>query len=169
MRGHLAPFAISGQDCPLRSVQQGVPEEQQIVVVEHAGRLLAVDVAVEKLLQLVVPILTPGKMMLQRVVELFAGVDASAVDRHARPLLREPLVGLGEVQIGADDVHQVFGIGPVVDGEMRRQADGFAVAVQQAGGDGVVRAAPDARRAGTARAGEGDSRRGAAFRRRRGG
>ena len=125
--------------------QQGVPVQQQVVVVEHAGRLLAVDVAVEQPLQLVVPVLAPGKMMPQHVVELLPGVDAPAVDRHAGALLREPLVGLGQVQLGADDVQQVFGVGAVVDGELRRQPDGLAVAVQQPGGDGVEGSAPDAR------------------------
>ena len=98
-----------------RSLEQGVPVEQQVVVVEHAARLFAVHVAVEELFQLVVPILAPGEMMPEHVVELFAGVDAPAVDRHAGALFREPLVGLGEVQLGANDVQQVLRIGAVVD------------------------------------------------------
>ena len=84
--------------------KQGVPVQEQVVVIENAGGLLAIHVAVEQLLQFVVPILAPGEMMAEHDVEFFPGVDAPAVDGHARALLREPLVGLGQVQVGADDV-----------------------------------------------------------------
>ena len=53
--------------------QQGVPVEQQVVVVEHAGRFLAVDVAVEQLLQLLVPILAPGEMVRAARRRVFRG------------------------------------------------------------------------------------------------
>ncbi len=114
----------------LRIGQQGVPVEQQVVVVQHGGGLLAVHVAVQQPLQLVGPIATPGELAGERLLQLFAGVDAAAVDRHAGPLLGEPLVGLGQAQLGADDVEQVLGIGAVVDGEIGRQSDGLSVAAQ---------------------------------------
>ena len=124
--------------------QQGVPVEQQVVVIENAAGFLAIDVAVEKLLQFVRPLLAPGKCVRQNLVEFLPGVDAAAVDGHAGALFREPLVGLGQVQLGADDVHQVFRVGAVVDGEFRRQADRLAVSAQQSRGDGVKGAAPNA-------------------------
>ena len=120
------------------------PEEEQIVVIEDAGGLFAVHVAIEEPFQIVLPFLAPRKLAEQHVVEFFAGIDATAVDGHARSLFGESLVGLGQVQIGADDVHQVFGVGPIVDGELGRQADRLAVAVQQTCGDGVEGSAPDA-------------------------
>ena len=67
------------------------------------------------------------------------------------PFFGNRLSVLARFKLGADDVQQVLGVGPVVDGELRRQADRLAVAVQQPGGDGVVGSAPDARvRAGGA-------------------
>ena len=86
--------------------------------------------------------------MAEHVIELFVGVDAAAVNGHAGPLLREPLVGLVEMQFGAHHVQQVLGVGPVVDRKRRRQADGFTETVQQPGRDGVIGAAPDRRGAG---------------------
>ena len=81
------------------------------------------------------------------MVELLAGVDAAAVDGHAGALFGKALVGLGEAELGAHHVQQVFGIAAVVDGEVGRQADRLAVAAQQPGGDGVEGSAPDASRA----------------------
>ena len=86
-------------------------------------------------------------MALQHLRELLPGVDAAAVDLHAGSLLGEPLVGLGQAQLGAHDVQQVLRVGPVVDGEGRGQADGLAVAAEQPRGDGMEGAAPDARAA----------------------
>ena len=157
----------------LRIGQQGVPVEQQVVVVQHGGGLLAIHVAVQQPLQLVGPIATPGELAGERLLQLLAGVDAAAVDGHAGPLLGEPLVGLGQAQLGADDVQQVLGIGAVVDGEIGRQADGLAVAAQQPRGDGMKSAAPDLRaaRRGTTATADGlrpdaaaGYRRGGAFR-----
>jgi hypothetical protein len=50
-------------------------------------------------------------------------VDRQRIDRQARPLARETLVGaLGQTQLAADDVDEVLGIAAVGDGEIRRQA-----------------------------------------------
>ena len=100
-------------------------------------------------------------MLGQGPLEFLPGVDAPAVDGHARALVGKPFVGLGQFQIGPHDVEQVFGIGPVVDRELRRQADGLAVTAEQPGGDGVEGAAPDAARAeGGGGAEEGEGRKG---------
>ena len=135
---------LPANDRPGRGVfQQAVPIEQQVVVVQHAAGLLAIDVAAEQPLQFRAPFQAPGKVPHQGVFELLAGVDATAVNVHAGPLLGEPPIGLGQAQLGADDVHQVLGIGPIVDRETGRQPDGLAVAAEQARGDGVKGPAPE--------------------------
>ena len=123
--------------------QEGVPVQKQVVVVQRGGRLLAVDVGVEQLFQLVGPLLAPRKMRLQHRLELLSSVDATAVDRHAGPLLGEPPVGLGQSQLGANHVQEVFGVGPIVDGKTGRKSDRLSVLPQQSGGDGVECSAPD--------------------------
>ena len=128
--------------------QQRVPENQQIIVVENTSRLLAVYIAVEKLLQFGLPIPTPRKMLLQNLVKLLPSVDASAVNRHAGSLLRESLVGLGQIQVGAHYVEQILGIRAIVNRELGRQTDYLAVTMQQSRGHGVIGSAPNARRVG---------------------
>ena len=122
--------------------QQGPPVEQQVVVIEDRVGLLVVHIAVQQAPQLLFPLPAPREMGLENVGELFPGADATAVDRHARALLREAAVGLRQPQFGADDVQQVLGVAAVVDGELRRQADRLAIAAEQPRGDGMKRAAP---------------------------
>ena len=52
-------------------------------------------------------------------------------------------IGFGQLQFLPQQVHQVFGVGLVVDHEVRVYADGPAVAAEQPHGDGMERAAPD--------------------------
>ena len=121
-----------------------MPVEQQVVVVQGRGAFLAVGVGVEEPLQLLGPLAAPGKVAGQDLRELLPRIDAAAVDRHAGALLGKAAIVAGQAQLGADHVQKVFGIGPVVDRELRIQADGLAVLAQQPGGDGVEGAAPDA-------------------------
>jgi len=123
-----------------------VPVDEQVVVIEHGGGFLAVDVGVEQSLQLVAPFQAPGVAHGEHLGEFLAGVDAAAVDRHAGSLLGKPPVGPGQGELGADHVHQVFRVGAIVDRETRRQADGLAVLAQHSRGDRVEGAAPDAGR-----------------------
>ena len=79
-----------------RVFDQRLPLEQQVVVVQDAGRLLAVYVAVEELRERPGPVQAPGEAARQHLVQFFAGVDAAAVDVHAGALLGEPPVALGQ-------------------------------------------------------------------------
>ena len=123
--------------------QQAVPEEQQVVIVEHALLALVVDVGGEEAAEVFDLVLAPGEVGLDRLVHRLAGVDAAAVDVHAGALEREAAVVLGEAQLGAEHAHEVFGVAAVEDGEGRVEADGPPVQAQQAGGRGVEGAAPD--------------------------
>ena len=129
-----------------------MPVEQQVVVVEDVGGLLAVDVGIEEAAEVVGPLSAPGEVLVEHLLELLPGIDAAAVDGHAGALLGEAAVGLGQSQLGAQHVQEVFRVGAVVDGELRREADRLAVAAKEPGGDGVKGAAPDA---GGGRAGSG--------------
>ena len=85
--------------------------------------------------------------------------------------MREAATVAAQAERRARDVQQVFGVAAVEDGEVGLHAEVAGVDAQQAGGDGVERAAPDALarrgRAPTAVGGEQRCRRGAASRRRR--
>ena len=83
---------------------------------------------------------------MQHLVQRQLGVDAARVDVEAGGLLREAVAAAAEPQRGAGDVHEIFGVAPVEDGEVRLHADVAGVDAQQAGGDGVEGAAPDALR-----------------------
>ncbi len=61
----------------------------------------------------------------------------------AGPLLGEILAFLGQLEFRAEDVEEIRRIGLVVYGEAGVDADGRAVDAEQAGSDGVERAAPD--------------------------
>ena len=124
--------------------EKRVPIEEQIVVIEYGSCFLAIDVGAEEFLEFVFPFVAPGEELLEDGAEPFAGVDAATVDAHAGSLLGEPLVGLGKVEFGSDDVEEVFRVGSVVDRELDRKADRFAVLAEEPGGDGVKCPAPDA-------------------------
>ena len=122
-----------------------MPVEEQIVVIEHAHRLLAVNVCAKELLEIVFPRFTPRKVVGQDLGQFLSGVEASAINIHAGSFLEEPFVGLAEVQFRSDDVHQILGIGPIVDGKLGRQSDRLAEASQEPRGDGMEGAAPNFR------------------------
>ena len=65
------------------------PVEQQVVVIEHALRLLGLHIAREQLPQLFLPGGAPGEMLLQHGLQRHLGVDGAGVDRRGRC----PLVG----------------------------------------------------------------------------
>ena len=120
-----------------------MPVEQEIVVVEDRGGLLAVDVGVEKPPQLLGPLVAPRELRGQDLGQRLPRVDAAAVDVEARPLFGEAAVGLGQPKLRAQHVEEILGIGPVVDREAAVQADRLAVAPQEPGGNGVERPTPD--------------------------
>ncbi len=134
--------------------QQTVPEEQQVVIVEDALLPFVVDVGGEEATQVVGLVLAPGEARLDHLFHGLPGVDAAAVDVHARAFERKATVVLGESQLGAEDSHEVLGVGAIENGEGRLQADGSPVKAEKAGGRGVEGTAPNlarGRRAGRRR------------------
>ena len=125
--------------------EEPAPEQQQVVVVEHLLLLLEVGVAGEELRQPFLGRQAPGEGRVQHVVQRQLRVDAARVHVEAGGLLREAAAAAPEAQGGAGDVHEVFGVAPVHDREIGRHADVAGVDAQQARGDGVEGAAPDAR------------------------
>ena len=69
-------------------------------------------------------------------------VHRPRVDVGEGLLAREPPLALAELQLAADQVHQVGGVGSVQDGEVGRQAERPAVRPQQPVGRRVERPAP---------------------------
>ncbi len=124
--------------------EQPAPEQQQVVVVEHLLLLLGVGVAREELRQALLGRQAPGEGGVQHLVQRQLRVDAARVHVEAGGLLREARAAAAEAEGRAGDVHEVLGVAPVEDGEVRLHADVAGVDAQQAGGDGVEGAAPDA-------------------------
>ena len=124
--------------------EQAAPEQQQVVVVEHLLLLLGVGVAGEELAQAFFGRQAPREGRVQHLVQRQLRVDAARVHVQARGLLREAVAAAAEAQGGAGDVHEILRVAPVDDREVRLHADVAGVDAQQAGGDGVEGAAPDA-------------------------
>ena len=98
---------------------QPMPEQQQIVVIERLLLLLSVRIRSEKLLESVELIRDPGKGFFEDLFQRTLRVYNPAVDIETRPLEREPLVRLGQLQFQTQNIEQVFGVTPVDDGELR--------------------------------------------------
>ena len=118
------------------------PVEQQVVEIEHLGRLLGLDVAGEERLQLGGPADAPGEAALEQRLELLAAVHRPRIDRKAGPLAGEPALGLREPELVPDAVHQVGGVAAVVHGEGGVEAERRGMFAQDADADAVEGAGP---------------------------
>ena len=96
------------------------PVEQKVVIVEHMLLLLDLDISREKRAQFVLPGLAPRKMRADDLVERQFTVHRAGINGETGALGREALLRLREAQVVANEVHQVRGILPVVNGEGRR-------------------------------------------------
>ena len=118
------------------------PVEQEIVVIEHLLALLDLHILAEQLSQLVAPHGAPRKKRAEHLLERGFAVHRARIDREARALGREALLGPGKSEVVADQVHQVGGILAVVDGEGAREPDVLGVLAQQPRADGMERSRP---------------------------
>ena len=125
-----------------RVLEQPEPVEQDVVVVEHAGGELALDVLAAQPLQVVLVLQAPGERRAQHVAERPLRVHGAAVDVHAGPLLREPAVGARQAELRAHDAHEVLGVAAVEDREPGVERDRRAVQAQQPRAHRVEGAAP---------------------------
>ena len=137
--------------CQLGVLHQVPPIKQKVVVVEHMLLLFGVHVGTEQAFQRTLPFGAPGVDVKQEFSQWPLAVDGARVNGQAGGLLRKALVRLRQAQFLAHQVHQVFGVSAVDDGECWRQADARRVVAQQARADGVEGPGPGKRRWGPGR------------------
>ncbi len=130
----------------LRLLQHRGEIEQQVVVVEHALALLGLRIGPEQAGELFPPAGAPGEGLLQNRVEFRLLVDRARIDRQARRLCRKALLRVRQLELVADQVHQVGRILAVMDGEVGVEADGACVFAQEPRADAVECAGPGKRR-----------------------
>ncbi len=118
------------------------PVEQKVVVIENVLRLLGLDVSREQIAQLRPPSRAPGKRVSQHLVERQFRVDGAGINGEAGSLGREPARRLGEAKFMTGEVHQIGGIFPVMDREIRIEPDLLGVVAQDARANPVERAGP---------------------------
>ena len=123
--------------------EQALPEEEQVVVVEHRLLGLAIDVALKEPLEVGGERAAPGECRCEHVLERAARREAAAVDLRAGRLAGKAALLGGEAQLAADEIDKILGIRAIVNGEAGRETDGIAVVAQQPHRDRMESAAPD--------------------------
>ncbi len=108
-----------------------VPIQQQVVVIEQAAFLLALDVPAIQLAQLGFPAGAPWILLLQGVFQGLLRVDAIRVDLQAGFLFGETLILRGEPLFLADRVDQVGAVAAIEHGELRIQLQMPRIVAQQ--------------------------------------
>ena len=69
------------------------PVEQEVIVIEHILTLLGFDIGSKQLLQLGYPGGAPRERRAQDFFDREFGIDATRIDRKARPLCRKAACG----------------------------------------------------------------------------
>ena len=119
-----------------------LPPQEEVVIVQNTLALLGLDIGAEQPFQLARPRCTPGKSVLQHLVERRLGVDRVGVDGETGALLREAAVGPAQGQLVAHEVDEVGGVAAIQDGEAGVEADRVGIVAQQACADAVEGAGP---------------------------
>ena len=114
--------------------------EQEIVVIEHVLTLLGLDIGRKQGAQRLFEIGAPGKMVGQRLGQSLTAVDDARIDGEASPLCRKPLLHIRQAELMTFEIHEVGGIFPVVDGELRIEAEPQRIIAQQPRADRMKRA-----------------------------
>ena len=118
------------------------PIEKKIVIVENMLALLRLDIGLEQAAKILLEAGAPGEMLREHAVEGVAGIHRPRIDGKAGGLQRKALLLLGEPQLMADEVQEIGGILPVVNGEGGVEADGMREVAQEPRADGVKGAGP---------------------------
>jgi hypothetical protein len=119
-------------------LQQGDGVGQQVVVVHQLPLALELPVAARQAQDAPQVLHEVGVLGGDGLLDGHVPVHRLADDVQQGTLLGEQAaLGIGQLQLGADQAHHVLGVGSVQDGERRLQADGGAEAAQQAAGGGV--------------------------------
>jgi hypothetical protein len=121
------------------------PVEQKVVVIEHVPSLLGLDVGGKQPPQVVLRGRTPGKERAQDLVERALGIHGTRIDRKAGALGREARLRLRQPEVVADEIDEIGGILPVVNGERTVETDLRRVFANEPGADGVKSAGPGER------------------------
>ena len=123
-------------------LQGQVPVQQQVVVVQHALRLLGLGIRAEQPVQVGLPFGAPGVVGGQHLGQRPCTVERARQDGHAGARQREAAFAVVQVEPGAHLGQQFLGIAAVDDGEVRRQTERGRVFTQQPGGHAVKGAGP---------------------------
>jgi hypothetical protein len=83
------------------------PVEEQVVEIEHALRLLGLDISGKQPLQFLRPAAAPRERVCQHLIERCLRIHRARIDRETRGLGRKPAFRLRQAELVADEVHQV--------------------------------------------------------------
>ena len=125
-----------------RRLHHHMPIKQQIIEIQGANLLFARHVFAVQPSQIGLPLLAPGKLLLERLLERQPGIDAIRINGEAGVLARKALRPAGVSQLAAYDIHDVRRIGAVQHGEVRLESKMFGVEAQYAAADRMKRSAP---------------------------
>ena len=106
-----------------RVLQQTVPVEQEVVVVEEVLGLLALHVGAHQRHELGLELHAPRPVLLERPLQWPQRIDPMRIDRQARVLAREAPCLRRQAELVAQDVDQIGGIAPVDDAEAGIESD----------------------------------------------
>src|SRR5262249_49916174 len=120
--------------------------KEEVVVIQQATCFFPLTVLLEDPFQVREVSPAPRKTLSQYFLQRLAGIHTPRVDGEERALLGKTRAGLVQVEIGANQVQQVFGVSLIHHDEVRIQSKRLAVHAQQPMRDGVESAAPDAGR-----------------------
>ncbi len=109
--------------CEFGRLHQFGPVEKKIVIVENMLALLGLDIGLEQAAEILLEGDAPGEMLREHAVEGMAGVHRPGIDAKAGGLQQKSLLLLGEPQLMADEVQEIGGILPVVNGKGGVEAD----------------------------------------------
>jgi len=119
-----------------------VPVEQQVVVVQRLVGELALHVGTEQARELVLPFRAPRKRRRERLGQRTLRIDPVRIDRKTGVLARKTLLGAGEVQLVAQQIHQVGGVAAIHHREVRIQPHARGMPADQTVRDRMERARP---------------------------
>ena len=131
-----------------------VPVQQQVVVVQHALRLLGLGVGVEQLFQPRLVAAAPGVLLRQHLAQRLRAVDGARQDGAAGARQRKARAAVVQAQLGAHLGQQLFGVAAVHHAEVGLQAQRPGIRTQQPCAHAVEGAGPRqlGRRGGAAQA-----------------
>ena len=115
-----------------RGLHHDVPVQQQVIEIQNAILLFTRHILAIQFGEIRFPLLAPGKLLLERLLQRQLGIDAIGIDGEAHIFAREALFLVRIAQIVTHHIHDVGGIGSVQDGECRIKPQMFGIQPQNA-------------------------------------